>query len=85
VVERGVFLNLTGDPVRVVLRCSINDWARVFGEVRIVAVQYGPGGHPAFQAWEYECTDGSVLCVGCEYERRFDGENRVMVRALCFS
>jgi hypothetical protein len=72
------------DPLRVALRCSDNDWARTFGLVQILAVQFGPGGHPAFQAWQYRCVDGFVLCVGCQCER-LAGENWVIVRAVCLS
>jgi hypothetical protein len=72
---------LPDDPLRVSLACSANDWVRVLGPVQIVAVQFGPGGHPAFQAWQYRCLDGAVLCVGCQYER-FAAENWVIVRAV---
>ena len=72
------------DPLRVSLQCPANNWVRVFGPVQTVAVQFGPGGRPAFQAWQYQCVDGSVLCVGCQYER-FAGENWVIVRAVFLS
>jgi hypothetical protein len=75
---------LPHDPVRVSLRCSANSWVRVFGPVKILAVQFGPGGRPAFEAWQYQCVDGSVLCVGCQYER-FAEENWVTVRAISLS
>jgi hypothetical protein len=72
------------DPLRVCLRCSANDWASRFGPVNIVAVQFGPGGRPAFQAWHYQCLDGSVLCIGCQYER-FVEDYWVIVRAVSLS
>jgi hypothetical protein len=72
------------DPLHCAMRCSSANWVRVFGPVRILAVQFGPGGHPAFEAWEYQCADGSVLCVGCQCERGSQ-EDWVMVRALYLS
>jgi hypothetical protein len=75
---------LPRDPLRVSLRCSANNWVRAFGPVQILAVQFGSGGRPAFQAWQYRCVDGSVLCVGCQYERVV-GENWVTVRAVLLS
>jgi hypothetical protein len=72
------------DPLHVALRCSAASWVRVFGPVRILAAQFGPQGQPAFEAWQYQCVDGFVLCVGCQYERVGE-ENWVMVRALYLS
>ena len=72
---------LSQDPLRVSLQCSAARWTQVFGPVRILTVQFGPGGHPAFEAWQYQCADGSVVCVGCQCER-FSGENWVIVRAV---
>jgi hypothetical protein len=71
------------DPLRVLLRCSTDRWVQVFGPVRILAVQFGPGGQAAFQAWKYQCADGAVLCIGCQYQR-CGGDQAVMVRALYF-
>jgi hypothetical protein len=72
---------LPHDPLRVSLWCSADNWVRLFGPVQILAVQFGPGGRPAFDAWQYRCVDGSVLCVGCQYER-FAAEYWVTVRAI---
>jgi len=54
------------------------------GAANILAVQFGPGGRPAFQAWQYQCLDGSVLCIGCQYER-FVEDYWVIVRAVSLS
>ena len=72
------------DPLRVALRCSARKWVRLFGPVKIPAVQFGPGGRPGFEAWQYQCVDGSVLCVGCQFER-FAEEYWVTVRAIALS
>jgi len=72
------------NPLRVSLQCSANNWGRVFGPVQIVAVQFGPGGRPAFEVWQYQCVDGLILCVGCQCER-FAAENWVTVRAIFLS
>jgi hypothetical protein len=49
---------------RVRLTCPMSEWVRAFGQPATMAQQYGPRGMLAFQAWEYQCGDGSVLCVG---------------------
>ena len=83
-VESNDLVHLDHDPLHVRMRCSAADWVRVFGPVRILAVQFGPGGHPAFEAWEYQCADGPILCVGCKYEH-ICGEYWVTVRAVYLS
>jgi hypothetical protein len=80
-VESNYLVHFEHNPLHVRMRCSADDWVRVFGPVRILAVQFGPGGHPAFEAWEYQCTDGSILCVGCKYEH-ICGDYWVTVRAV---
>ena len=53
----------------------------MIGSVEIPAVQFGPGGHQAFQTWKYQCRDGLVLCIGCKCER-FVERNWLTVRAI---
>ena len=81
VLESNNLVRFGRDPLHVRMCCSAAEWVRVFGPVRILAVQFGPGGHPAFEAWEYQCTDGSILCVGCKYEH-ICSEDWVTVRAV---
>ena len=84
IVESNDLVHLDHDPLHVRMRCSAADWVRVFGPVSILAVQFGPGGHPAFEAWEYQCTDGSILCVGCKSEH-ICTQDWVTVRAVYLS
>jgi hypothetical protein len=72
---------LARDPWHVFLRCPATDWIRVFGPVKTLPAQYGPGGCLSFETWEYQCTDGSILCVGCQYQR-FGKVDWVIVRAI---
>jgi hypothetical protein len=84
VVEPERFGCLPRDPLRIALRCSASNWVQMFGPVRILAAQFGPQGQLAFEAWQYQCADGFVLCVGCQYERVGE-ETWVIVRALYLS
>jgi hypothetical protein len=80
-IEPGDAVFPAHDPLRVSLRCPASRWVHVFGPVQILAVQFGPGGHPAFQAWQYQCADGPILCIGCQYEHLSD-DNWIIVRAV---
>jgi hypothetical protein len=75
---------LSDDPLHVALQCSAANWARTFGPMGTPTLQFGPGGHPAFETWQYQCNDGSVWCIGCQCER-YGSENWVIVRALSLS
>jgi hypothetical protein len=83
-VEHNDLARLALHPLRVLLRCPTANWARLFGPVGIAHPHFGPGGHTACEAWEYQCTDGAVLCVGCQRTCRGE-EDWVMVRALYWS
>jgi hypothetical protein len=49
---------------RVRLTCPMSAWVSVFGQPATMAQQHGPRGTLVFQAWQYQCGDGSVLCLG---------------------
>jgi hypothetical protein len=66
---------------RVRLTCPMSAWDRVFGKPATVAQQYGPRGMLVFQTWEYQCGDGSVLCLG-PLDEPADGTWRITLWAI---
>jgi len=66
---------------RVVLSCSLEDWARTLGEPNIVSDHRDTLGQLVFQAWMHRCSDGRVLCIGRQY-RRSDGTPWITVTKL---
>ena len=83
-IESRVSMAETSRPRRLLLICSYLDWIKVFGQAKIVANQRDERGCPSFFAWEYQCNDGTVLCLGCS-RRRFDNEREIAIKAMYFS
>jgi hypothetical protein len=72
---------LTTPLRRVRLACPLGAWANALGQPATTAQQYGPRGVLAYQAWEYQCDDGSVLCLGRQDEHA-DGTWWITLRAI---
>jgi hypothetical protein len=68
---------------RVRLTCRYAVWAKAFGELRTVVDHFGPRGCLALQAWQYQCRDGLLLCIGRRY-RRGHKTVWITVKALYF-
>ncbi len=83
-IESRICTVATRRPRRIQLVCPYLDWYRIFGQAKIVADHRDGKGHLSFFAWEYQCTGGSVLCLG-RLRRRLNDEWEVSLKAVYFS
>jgi len=52
----------------VFLRCRREDWERIFGEINATSLGRDPKSGSLVYAWQQECLDGPLTCVGYLYE-----------------
>ena len=68
----------------VFLRCRREDWIKSFGEINAAPLGRDPKSGSLVYAWQHECLDGPVTCIGYFFEHP-TGVSWVVVVRVCFS
>jgi hypothetical protein len=59
----------TGRIMPVHVSCSRDVWLEIFGEPQCVEKMAAAGSRNVLYRWRYDCSDGSVICMGDLFER----------------
>lgn len=65
------------------LSCPREDWLRALGREERLTAHYDGSGRMVLQTWQYDCSDGVVLCVGSQHGPP-TGNARITLDALYF-